>query len=74
MHSRRHDQRPVGRPGPLEGEILAVGHGLAVVLRLDDGKTLLYDCGRMGDPTVGRRIIAPALWSRGVTRIDHGLS
>ena len=59
-----------GRHGPVEGEILAVGHGLAVVLRLDDGKTLLYDCGRMGDPTVGRRIIAPALWSRGVTRID----
>jgi competence protein ComEC len=57
-------------PGTLEGEILAVGHGLAVVLRLDDGTTLLYDCGRMGDPTVGRRVIAPALWSRGVTRLD----
>jgi competence protein ComEC len=56
--------------GALEGEILAVGHGLAVVLRLDDGTTLLYDCGRMGDPAVGRRIIAPALWSRGVTRLD----
>ena len=24
----------------------------------------------MGDPSVGRRIIAPALWSRGVTRLD----
>jgi competence protein ComEC len=56
--------------GGLEGEVLAVGHGLAVVLTLGDGKTLLYDCGRMGDPTVGRRIIAPALWSRGVTRLD----
>jgi competence protein ComEC len=62
-----------GAAGSIEGEILAVGHGLAVVLRLEDGKTLLYDCGRMGDPTVGRRIIAPALWSRGVTRIDSVL-
>jgi len=24
----------------------------------------------MGDPTVGRRLIAPVLWARGVTRID----
>ena len=31
---------------------------------------LLYDCGRLGDPSVGRRIVAPALWERGVGRID----
>ncbi len=54
----------------LEAEFLAVGHGLAVLLHTPDGQTLLYDCGRLGDPTVGRRIIAPALWARGVTRID----
>ena len=54
----------------LEAEFLAVGHGLAVFSRLPDGHTLLYDCGRLGDPTVGRRIIAPALWARGVSRID----
>jgi competence protein ComEC len=60
-----------GRPvGSIEGDVLAVGHGLSVVLQLHDGHTLLYDCGRMGDPRVGRRIIAPALWSRGVTRLD----
>ena len=54
----------------LEAEFLAVGHGLAVLIHTPDGQTLLYDCGRMGDPTVGRRIIAPALWARGVSRID----
>ena len=54
----------------LEAEFLAVGHGLAVILHTPDGQTLLYDCGRLGDPTVGRRIIAPALWARGVSRID----
>ncbi len=53
-----------------EAEVLAVGHGLAVIIRTPDGQTALYDCGRMGDPTVGRRIIAPALWSRGINRID----
>jgi competence protein ComEC len=59
-----------GRTRTLEAEFLAVGHGLAVLLHTPDGQTLLYDCGRLGDPTVGRRIIAPALWARGVSRID----
>jgi competence protein ComEC len=53
-----------------QGDVLAVGHGLAVVIQLPGGHTLLYDCGRMGDSHVGRRIIAPAIWSRGVNRID----
>lgn len=58
------------RKGPLEAEVLAVGHGLAVIIRTSDGGTILYDCGRMHDPSVGRRIVAPALWDRGVSRID----
>ena len=47
----------LGGPGrasaTMEGELLAVGHGLAVVLQLPDGQAILYDCGRMGDPRVG---------------------
>jgi competence protein ComEC len=59
------------RPGgPLNAEVLAVGHGLAIVISTGDGHTLVYDCGRMRDPSVGRRIIAPALWARGVRHID----
>jgi competence protein ComEC len=61
---------PGRRPATLEGEILAVGHGLAVALYTPEGKAFLYDCGRLDDPHIGRRVIAPALWSRGVTRID----
>jgi competence protein ComEC len=53
-----------------QGELLAVGHGLAVVIQLPGNHTLLYDCGRMGDPHVGRRVIAPAIWSLGVNRLD----
>ena len=51
--------------------VTAVGHGLAVVIHTPGDQVLLYDCGRMGDPSVGRRIIAPALWSRGLSRIDE---
>jgi competence protein ComEC len=61
----------LGTTAAIEGDLLAVGHGLAVSLRLEDGHTILYDCGRMGDSRVGRRIIAPALWSRGITRLDE---
>jgi competence protein ComEC len=64
----------LGGPGrssdTIEGDLLAIGHGLAVVLQLPDGRAILYDCGRMGDPRVGRRIIAPALWTHGLTRLD----
>ena len=58
------------RAATTEAEFLAVGHGLAVLLRTPDGRACLYDCGRLGDPSVGRRIVAPALWARGVSRID----
>ena len=58
------------RPDATEAEVLAVGHGLAVMIRSTEGRTTLYDCGKMGDPHVGRRVIAPALWSRGVRRLD----
>jgi competence protein ComEC len=58
------------RPNTTEAEVLAVGHGLAVMVRSANGQTMLYDSGKMGDPHVGRRIIAPALWSRGVRQID----
>jgi competence protein ComEC len=58
------------RSSTLEAEFLAVGHGLAALIQTPDGRSMLYDCGRLGDPNVGRRLIAPALWARGVTRID----
>jgi len=58
------------RATTLEAEFLAVGHGLAALIQTPDGQNILYDCGRLGDPTVGRRLIAPVLWARGVTRID----
>ncbi|MEO6809773.1 MAG: ComEC/Rec2 family competence protein, partial [Isosphaeraceae bacterium] len=58
------------RPAGLEAEVFAVGHGLSVLIQGSDGRAILYDCGRMRDPHVGRRLIAPALWARGVHRLD----
>jgi competence protein ComEC len=58
------------RSATAEAEFLSVGHGLAVLIRTPDGGAYLYDCGRLGDPSVGRRIVAPALWNRGIGRID----
>lgn len=49
---------------------LSVGHGAAVVVELPGGKTLLYDCGRLGSPTSASRIVSSFLWSRGITHLD----
>ena len=58
------------RPEVAEADVCAVGHGLAVAIRSPAGPVALYDAGKMSDPHVGRRIIAPSLWSFGVRRID----
>jgi competence protein ComEC len=49
---------------------LAVGHGGCSVLRMPDGRVLLYDTGAMRGPDVTERIIAPYLWSEKIYRID----
>jgi len=49
---------------------LSVGHGLSVVLELPDGRTLLYDAGRLGSPEGGAQDISGFLWSRGIRRLD----
>ena len=58
------------RPTSPEAEVLAVGHGLAVLVRTPEGRSLLYDCGQMNVPKVGRRVVAPSLWASGVRRLD----
>ena len=64
---------PAGRAprGPREAVVLNVGHGLAVVIQTGPGHAVLYDCGKMRDPHVGRRVIAPALWALGVSHLDR---
>lgn len=49
---------------------LAVGHGGCVVIEWGDGATTVYDAGSLANTGVGRRVIAPYLWRRGVGRVD----
>jgi competence protein ComEC len=49
---------------------LSVGHGTCVVLELPDDRVMLYDCGRMGVPDTGVRIVSEFLWHRRISRID----
>jgi competence protein ComEC len=55
---------------PLRCTFVAVGHGGAEVLELPNGKTLLYDAGRLGSPIGGARSISEFLWSRGISHVD----
>lgn len=57
-------------PRPLRCDFVAVGHGLCVLVELPDGKTLLYDAGRLGSPFAGVRPISALLWSRGINHLD----
>jgi len=55
---------------PLVCHFVSVGHGVSVLVELPDGKTLLYDSGRLGSPLAGIRPISSVLWSRGITHLD----
>lgn len=57
-------------PGQLRCTFLSVGHGLAVVVELPGGRTLVYDAGQMQDPGRARQAVQAALWQRGVRSID----
>ncbi len=51
--------------------VLAVGHGGCVVVETPDGRVLLYDAGTTAGPDAIRRVVAPFLWSRGISRVDE---
>ena len=54
----------------LEVTMLSVGHGGATLVECPNGRTLLFDCGRLQDHDRARQIIQSALWSKGHSRID----
>jgi competence protein ComEC len=59
------------RDGSLRLTFLSVGQGDGLVIELPTGQTLVLDAG--GSPVgafdPGERVVAPFLWSRGVTRL-----
>ena len=59
-------------PGTLRVTFLDVGQGDATFLELPDGQTVLIDGGpayRRLD--MGRAVVGPYIWNRGIHRIDH---
>ncbi len=58
------------RADELRCTFLSVGHGLAVVVELPGGRTLVYDAGQMQDGSRARQTVQGALWQRGVRSID----
>lgn len=61
------------RGDELRCTFLSIGHGLAVLLELPDGRTLLYDAGHLGAPEGAARVVAEALWERGHARLDGAI-
>lgn len=54
---------------------LDVGQGDACVLELPDGQAVLIDGGSRYDTLdMGRAVVGPYLWERGITRLDHVLA
>lgn len=53
--------------------VLDVGQGESLLIELPNGKTLVMDGGGFykNRLDVGRRVVAPYLWSRGIRKIDY---
>lgn len=56
--------------GYLECTVLSVGHGAAIPMHLPDGRTLLYDAGKLLGDRRAAQTVANYLWHRGITHID----
>lgn len=65
---------PVEAAGKLRIDFFSVGQGEATLVTFPDGRRMLVDGGgnpREGGSDPGERLLAPALWSMGVDRIDY---
>ncbi len=62
--------RPAPAPEGLRLHALAVGNGMAVLVRGPGGRNLLYDCGSLSRSRPGEALIVPALRAMGIRRLD----
>ena len=64
---------PLQRNNELRITLFSIGQGESTLITFPDGKRMLVDGGgntREGGQDVGERLLAPALWRMGVTKID----
>ena len=54
----------------IEATFIDVGHGTSVIVRPDNQRVWLYDCGRLGNLQGTSRHIDTALWNLGITNLD----
>ena len=62
---------PRSTGGELRITALAVGAGLATVIELPDGSTVLYDAGTQGNYDVGSAVVVPYLRHRGIKTVER---
>jgi len=62
---------PPKRTDPWRCTFLSVGHGGCTVIEWADGTTTVYDAGSLAGPGMGRRVLVPFLWYRGIDKIDE---
>jgi len=55
---------------PLVCVFIDVGHGTSVLLRLPDGKNVLYDAGSFGSSAYGYRNVSAVLWHERIEYLD----
>ena len=60
---------PAQRNG-LTCTVLDMGHGMAVLLELPNGKTLLYDVGSLTSASRAQRTVENAIWNHSLSRLD----
>ena len=64
--------RPFSKEGQVRVTFLDVGQGDSTVIELPAGTVTLIDGGATYERfDVGRSVVAPFLWNRGIRRIDH---